>query len=55
MNILLRGNILTINAGKLFSPEHKQHFEVKNATVKIDREPNNPKKLRLNLNEMNIL
>jgi hypothetical protein len=52
---LLRGNTLTINAGKLFSSEHKQHFEVRNAAVKIDSEPNDPNKLQLNINGINIL
>jgi hypothetical protein len=47
----LRG---TVN-DKLYSPEHKQHFEAKNLKVQIEKEPDNPNKLRLNLNGMNIL
>ena len=52
---MLKGNALTVNSGKLFSPEHNQKFEVVNAKVKIENEPDNPNRLRLNLNGMNIL
>jgi hypothetical protein len=52
---MFRGNTLTINSGKLYSPEHDRKFEVTNAKLKIENEPDNPNKLRLNINEMNIL
>ncbi|KAA6325678.1 hypothetical protein EZS27_025135, partial [termite gut metagenome] len=52
---LLKGITLSIVFGKLYSPEHKQHFEVKEAKVKIDHEPDNPNKLRLSINGMNIM
>jgi hypothetical protein len=52
---LLKGITLSIASGKLYSVEHKQYFEVKDAKVKIEKEPDNPNKLRLNLNGMNIL
>ncbi|KAA6323342.1 hypothetical protein EZS27_027212, partial [termite gut metagenome] len=52
---LLRGITLSINSGKLYSFEHKQYFEAKEATIKIDHEPDNPNKLRLNINGTNII
>jgi hypothetical protein len=52
---LLKGITLSIASGKLYSPEHKQYFEVKYAEVKIEKEPDNSDKLRLNLNGMDIL
>jgi hypothetical protein len=52
---LLKGNTLSINSGKLFSPEHNQKFEVINAKMKIENEPGNPNKLRFNLDGMDIL
>jgi hypothetical protein len=52
---MFKGKTLTINAGKLYSPEHSQKFEVKNAKVNIENDPDNPNRLRLNLNGMNIL
>jgi hypothetical protein len=51
---LLKGVILTVN-DKLYSPEHKQHFEAKDLKAQIEKESDNPNKLRLNLNGMNIL
>ncbi|KAA6336986.1 Plasmid recombination enzyme [termite gut metagenome] len=52
---LLRGITIQIHSGKLYSPEHKQYFEVKDAQVKIEKEPDNPNKLRLAINGMNII
>ncbi|KAA6339134.1 Plasmid recombination enzyme [termite gut metagenome] len=52
---LLKGITITIHSGKLYSPEHDQRFEVKDAKVKIEKEPDNPNKLRLAINGMNIM
>jgi hypothetical protein len=52
---LLGGITLSIASGKLYSPEHKQYFEVKDAKVKIEHEPDNPNKLRLTINGTNII
>ncbi|KAA6335357.1 hypothetical protein EZS27_016395 [termite gut metagenome] len=52
---LLKGITLSIASGKLYSVEHKQYFEVKDAKVKIEKELDNPNKLRLAINEMNIV
>ncbi|KAA6321263.1 Plasmid recombination enzyme [termite gut metagenome] len=52
---LLKGITLFIASGKLYSFEHKQYFEVKEARVKIEKEPDNPDKLRLNINDTNII
>ncbi|KAA6330830.1 hypothetical protein EZS27_020505, partial [termite gut metagenome] len=38
-----------------FSPEHNQKFTAEDVRLKIEKEPDNPNKLRLNLNGMNIL
>ncbi|KAA6321386.1 hypothetical protein EZS27_028958 [termite gut metagenome] len=46
---------MSIASGKLYSPEHKQYFEVKDAKMKIEKEPDNPNKLRLAINEINIV
>jgi hypothetical protein len=52
---MFNGNTLSLNSGKLYSPEHDQKLEVTNAKIKIDSEPDNPNRLRLNLNGMNML
>ncbi|KAA6339449.1 Plasmid recombination enzyme [termite gut metagenome] len=52
---LLKGLTLSIASGKLYSPEHKQYFEVKDAKMKIDHESDSPDKLRLNINGTNII
>ncbi len=52
---LLEGKTLTANAFKFYSPEHKQHFEAKEIRLKIEKEPDNPEKLRLSLNGSNIM
>ena len=40
--------------GALHSPEHKQNFEVKDIKLKIEKEPDNPRKFRLTLNGQDI-
>jgi DNA-binding transcriptional MerR regulator len=52
---LLKGITLSIASGCLYSIEYKQHFEVKEAIIKIDHEPNSPNKLRLTINGTNII
>lgn len=52
---LLFGQTLSGNSVKFYSPEHKQHFEAKDIQLKIEKEPDDPSKLRLNLNGQNIL
>jgi hypothetical protein len=52
---LLKGITLSIASGKLYSSEHKQYFEVKDAKVRIEKEPENPNKLRLTINGMNVV
>jgi len=52
---LLEGKTLTANSLKFYSPDHKQYFEAKEIRLKIDKEPDHPEELRLNLNGNNIL
>jgi hypothetical protein len=52
---LLRGITIPIHSGKLYSLEHKQYFEVKDTQVKIEKELDNPNKLKLAINGMNIV
>jgi archaellum component FlaF (FlaF/FlaG flagellin family) len=52
---LLKGITLSIASGKLYSSEHKQYFEVTDAKMKIEKEPDNPDKLRLTINGTNII
>jgi hypothetical protein len=52
---LFAGKTLTANSFSFFSPEHKQKFTAEYVKLKIDNEPDNLNKLRLNLNGMNIL
>ncbi|MFV0289388.1 MAG: MobV family relaxase [Mangrovibacterium sp.] len=52
---LLFGQTLSGNSIKFYSPEHKQHFEAKDIQLKIEKEPDDPSKLRLNLNGQNII
>ena len=52
---LLFGKTLSGDSVKLYSPEHKQHFQAKNIELKIEKEPDNPNKLRLSLNGQNIM
>ena len=50
---LLFGKALSGDSVKFYSPDHKQHFEVKDIQLKIDKGPDDPGKLRLNLNGQN--
>jgi chromosome segregation ATPase len=51
---LLFRKTLSGESAKFYSPEHKQHFEVKDIQLKIEKDPDNPGKLRLSLNGQNI-
>ncbi|KAA6329000.1 hypothetical protein EZS27_022150, partial [termite gut metagenome] len=52
---LLEGKSLTAKSFSFFSPEHNQKFMAEDVRLKIEKEPDNPNKLRLNLNGANIL
>ena len=52
---LLAGNRLTANNFSFFSPEYNQKFTAENLKLKIEKEPDSPNKLQLNLNGINIL
>jgi hypothetical protein len=52
---LLEGKTLTDKSFSFFSPEHNRKFTAEDVKLKIEKEPNNPNKLRLNLNGMDIL
>jgi hypothetical protein len=52
---LFEGKCLSAKSFSFFSPEHNQKFTVEDVRLKIEREPDNPNKLWLNLNGMNIL
>jgi hypothetical protein len=52
---LLAGITLTAKSFSFFSPEYKQKFMAEDVKIKIEKEPDNPNKLRLNLNGMNVL
>jgi hypothetical protein len=52
---LFEGRNLTAKSFSFFSPEHKQKFKAEDINLKIDKEPDNPNKLRLNLNGENII
>lgn len=52
---LLSGKTLSGDSAKLYSPEHERHFETKDIKLKIEKEPDNPEKLRLSLNGKNII
>jgi len=52
---LIAGNILTANKFSFFSSGHNQKFTAADVKLKIEKEPDNPNKLRLNLNGMDIL
>ena len=55
IKILFEGKNLTADSYSFFSPEHNQKFEAKDVKLRIEKEPDNPNKLRLNLNGVNIL
>jgi hypothetical protein len=52
---LLTGKPLSAKSFSFFSPEHKREFTAEDVKLKIEIEPENPNKLRLNINGMNIL
>jgi hypothetical protein len=51
----LEGRNLTAKTFSFFSPEHKQKFTVEDVKLKMEKELDNPDKLRLNLNGVNIV
>jgi hypothetical protein len=51
---LFNGETITVT-GKLFSPEHDRNFDVKEAELRLSKEPDDPKKLRLSINGQNII
>ena len=52
---LIFGKTLSGNPIKFYSPEHKQYFEAKDVQLKVEKERDNPDKLRLSLNGQNIM
>jgi hypothetical protein len=52
---LLAGKVLTAKSFSFFSPEHKQKFTAEDVKLKIETEQDNPNKLRLSLDGVNIL
>jgi hypothetical protein len=52
---LLEGRNLTAKTFSFFSPEHKQKFTAEDVKLQLEKEPDNPDKLRLNLNGQNII
>jgi hypothetical protein len=52
---LFEGKSLTAKSFSFFSPEHNQKFMAEDVKLKIEKEPDNPTKLRLNINGMDIL
>lgn len=52
---LFEGRSLTAKSFSFFSPEHKQKFKAEDINLKIEKEPENSEKLRLNLNGVNIM
>jgi hypothetical protein len=52
---LLEGRNLTAKIFSFFSPEHKQKFTAEDVKLKMEKEPDNPDKLRLNINGVNII
>jgi hypothetical protein len=52
---LLFGKTLTGDSVKLYSPKHEQYFQAKNIELKIEKESDNPGKIRLSLNGQNIM
>ena len=52
---LLFGKALPGDFAKFYSPEHKQYFQAKDVQLKIEKEADDAKKLRLTLNGQNIM
>ncbi|GHU54681.1 mobilization protein BmpH [Bacteroidia bacterium] len=55
IKMLFSGKSLTAKSFSFFSPEHNQKFTAEKINLKIEKEQDNPNKLRLSLNGMNIL
>jgi hypothetical protein len=55
IKMLFEGKNLTAKSFSFFSPEHNQKFTAENINLEIEKEQDNPNKLRLNINGMNIL
>ncbi|GHT28291.1 mobilization protein BmpH [Bacteroidia bacterium] len=55
IKMLFTGKTLTAKSFSFFSPEHNQKFTAENINLKIEKKQDNPNKLRLTLNGMNIL
>jgi len=55
VKLLIAGKHLTAKTFSFFSPEHNQKFIAEDVQLKIEKEQDSPNKLRLNLNDMNIL
>ncbi|KAA6339347.1 Plasmid recombination enzyme [termite gut metagenome] len=52
---LFEGRSLTAKSFSFFSPEHNQKFTAEDVRLKIEKEPDNPNKLRLIINGINIM
>jgi hypothetical protein len=52
---LLESRNLTTKTFSFFSPEHKQKFTAEDVKLKMEKEPDSPNKLCLNLNGQNII
>ncbi|MDR2058085.1 MAG: hypothetical protein LBP83_07390 [Dysgonamonadaceae bacterium] len=52
---LLTGKTLAAKSFSFFSPKHNQKFTMEDVKLKIEKMPDNPNKLRLNLNGVDIL
>jgi hypothetical protein len=52
---LFEGKSLTAKSFSFFSPEHNQKFMAEDVRLKIEKEPDNPNKLRLAINGMNVI
>ncbi|KAA6311304.1 hypothetical protein EZS27_037540, partial [termite gut metagenome] len=55
IKLLLEGTTLIAKSFSFFSPEHNQKFRAEDVRLKIEQEPDNCNKLRLDINGMNIL
>lgn len=55
IRMLFEGKNLTAKSFSFFSPEHNRKFEAADVKLKIEKEPDDPRKLRLSLNGTDIL
>jgi hypothetical protein len=55
IRMLFEGRNLTAKSYSFFSSEHNRKFEATDIRLKVEKEPDNPDKLRLNLNGTDIL